>query len=593
MSSVRPNRHMTLTGIGASSGIGIGSAFVHRVEKPVVARRRLMHARVEAEVERFLNALYQVGEEIRRTRRLVELEHGPDLAQIFDAQLAMLEDQQVKDKTVTRIRQELCPVETAFSATMAGYKRMFEEIENEYLRARVSDVRDIEHQVLVRLAGGELGGLQSIRSNTIVVARDLLPSEAVQLGRRLVKGLVTEQGAATSHTSIIARSLGLPTVVGAENACAAITSGDKLIVDAHEGVVHVRPKLDTLRFYITALRRQRQRERDLRQRRDLPAVTLDGTEITLMANVDLPQEIEAAIDNGARGVGMFRTEFLYLGYRLPTEAEQLKAYRQIAEAVAPLPAVIRTLDLGGDKLTHVLDTAREANPFLGWRGIRICLDNLDLFKTQLRALLRAGVYGDVQILLPMVSNVQEIRRTRAVIEETKAELRQEGTPFGETCKLGVMIEVPAAAILVDQMAAEADFLSLGTNDLTQYTLAVDRGSAKVAELYDPFQPAVLRLIKAVSDAGTKAGVPTSICGEMAGDPQAVPLLLGLGVRILSLSPGLIPEVKEVVRVLELERAREVASRCLELESGPEVRSHVEQHLAEGLLPSARAGLRHG
>ena len=309
--------------------------------------------------------------------------------------------------------------------------------------------------------------------------------------------------------------------------------------------------------------------------RTVPAVTLDDTEITLMANVDLPQEIEAAIDNGARGVGMFRTEFLYLGYRLPTEADQLNAYRQIAEAVAPWPAVIRTLDLGGDKLTHVLDTAHEANPFLGWRGIRICLDNLDLFKTQLRALLRAGVHGDVQILLPMVSDVEEIRRARDVIEETKAELRREGTAFGEACKVGIMIEVPSAAILVAQMAAEVDFLSLGTNDLTQYTLAVDRGSAKVAQLYDPLHPAVLRLIKAVADAGFGAGIPTSICGEMAGDPKAVLLLLGLGIRILSLSPGLIPEVKEVVRVLELDHARDVASRCLELESGSAVRRHLD------------------
>ena len=534
-----------------------------------------MHSRVEREVDRFLNALYQVGEQIRRTRRLVELEHGPDLARIFDVQLAMLEDEQIRDQTVTRIRQELSPAESAFSSTMAGHKQTFEKIENEYLRARVGDVRDIEHQVLVRLAGGELGGLQSIRANTIVVARDLLPSEAVQLGRRLIKGLVTEQGAATSHTSIIARSLGLPTVVGAQTACSSIASGDNLVVDADEGVVHVRPKIDTLRYYKTALRRQRQRERDLRLRRDLPAVTLDGTEITLMANVDLPQEIEAAIDNGARGVGMFRTEFLYLGYRLPTEADQLNAYRQIAEAVAPLPAVIRTLDLGGDKLTHVLDTAHEANPFLGWRGIRICLDNLDLFKTQLRALLRAGVHGDVQILLPMVSDVEEIRRARDVIEETKAELRREGTPFGEACKVGIMIEVPSAAILVAQMAAEVDFLSLGTNDLTQYTLAVDRGSAKVAQLYDPLHPAVLRLIKAVADAGLRAGIPTSICGEMAGDPKAVLLLLGLGIRILSLSPGLIPEVKEVVRVLELDHARDVASRCLELESGSAVRRHLD------------------
>ena len=591
MDSTSRGSHTALDGIAASSGIGIGSAFVHRVEMPVVTRRRLTHSRIEAEVDRFLNALHQVGEEIRRTRRLVEMEHGPDLAQIFDAQLAMLEDAQVKDQTVARVRQQLCPAETAFTATMERLKRAFEGIENEYLRARVGDVRDIEHQVLVRLAGGELRGLQSIRSNTIVIARDLLPSEAVQLGRRLVKGLVTEQGVATSHSSIIARSLGLPTVVGVRYACSDIVSGDSLVVDADAGVVHVRPNLDKLRFYRTALRRQRQRERNLRQRRDLPAVTRDGHEITLMANVDLPQEIQAAIDNGARGVGMFRTEFLYLGYRLPTEDEQLDAYRQIAEAVAPQPAIIRTLDLGGDRLTHVIDTTREANPFLGWRGIRICLDNLDLFRTQLRALLRAGLHGDVQILLPMVTNLEEIRRTRSVIEETKADLKDRGVPFEEDCKVGIMVEVPSAAILVDQLAAEVDFLSLGTNDLTQYTLAVDRGSAKVADLYDPFHPAVLKLIKSVADAGSRAGIPTSICGEMAGDPLAVLVLLGLGVEILSLSPGLIPEVKEVVRALELAEARKVSARCLELDSGPAVKRHVEQHLGESFTRPGREGSR--
>jgi phosphotransferase system enzyme I (PtsI) len=574
---------LKLDGIAASPGIAIGKAFVHRSERPAASLRRVPDYRVESEIQRFHAALSSVSEDMRRTRQRVEHEHGADLAMIFEAQRTMLDDMTMKDGTVDCIRSRNWSAERAFSATMAHLREGFEKIDDEYLRARVGDLKDIEQQVLVHLAGGSLSGLQSARSNTVIFARELLPSEAAQLGRRLVKGLVTDVGGTTTHTSIIARSLGLPTVVGTEKASRQVAAGDPVIVDGDRGTVHIRPDAATVRYYRSQLRRQLRRERELSQRRDLPAVTRDGAEITLLANVDLPQEIEQAVASGAHGVGMVRSEFLYLGYGLPSEAEQLDAYAQIVSAMAPLPVVIRTFDLGGDKLTHAVDSLPEDNPYLGWRGIRICLDTPELFKTQLRAILRAGTKGDARILLPMISGLDEVRRARQMIAEVQQELRQEGIAHQADCQVGVMIEVPSAAITSEQLAREADFFSLGTNDLVQYTLAVDRGTARVANLYDPLHPAVLRLIKQVADNAQAAGIPVSICGEMAADPVAAVLLLGLGVRLFSVSPAQIPELKEVVRAADMATAQQVAGDSLALTSGIEVRAHVEATMKQVFL----------
>ncbi len=571
-----------MRGIAASPGIAIGRAFIYNKEVPPIGNRRIAPHLVEAEVERFLNSLNQAGEEIRRTQRLVELEQGADIAQIFQAQLAMLEDPQIKEQTLTRIREKNYPAERAFSVTLEQMKKIFESIENEYLRARLSDVMDIENQVLIRLAGGEVQALQALRANTIVVVHELLPSEIALLERRQIKGIVSDVGGATSHTSIIARSMRLPTVVGTETGSKAIRSGDQIIIDGNQGVVHVRPDAEVIRLYSNQLRRQVRRERSLSERRDLPAVTTDGQEIELLANIDVPLEVQAAVENGARGVGMYRTEFLYLGYRLPTEEEQLASYRQLVEAMAPYPVVLRTLDLGGDKLSNLFDAITEANPFLGWRGIRICLDTPEMFKTQLRALLRAGHGGEVQILFPMISNLDELRRARALLEESKDELRAAGQAFAQDCKVGIMVEVPSVAILAEQFAAEVDFFSLGTNDLTQYTLAVDRGTTKVADLYDPFHPAVLQLVKTVADTGKRHHVPVSICGEMAGVPLATALLVGLGLNILSLSPGSIPEVKEIIRSISLVEAQRLAECCLAAQTGREVRTLLEDTMGDRL-----------
>jgi phosphotransferase system enzyme I (PtsI) len=568
------SEHRVFDGICVSPGIGIGRAFAYDKQAPVITRQRVVPHLVGEEVERFRNIVHQAGDEIRRIRRWVASEQGEELAQIFDAQLAMLEDSSIIERTEALILEKHYSAERAYAEELEKVKEAFGSIENEYLRARVSDIADIENQVLMRLAGGEVKALDSLRANTIVLAHDLLPSEMVRLERRRIKGVVLDAGGAASHAAIIARSLQLPTVVGTGDCSQQVADGDLVVVDGNEGQVHLRPDALEERRYRTQRRRQLQRERDLERRRNLPAITQDGQEIALMANVDVPTEVQMALDNGASGVGMYRTEFLYLNYRLPSEEEQFRVYSALVESLAPHPVVIRTMDLGGDKLSHVLEVPPEANPFLGWRGIRICLDTPDLFKTQLRALLRAGAHGEAQILLPMISSLNELRRIRVLVEEAKDELRAVGQPFAEHCKLGIMVEVPSVALLADHFAGEADFFSLGTNDLTQYALAVDRGMSKVAWLYDPFHPAVLRLIKMVADSGQRTNTPVSICGEMAGDPLATTLLLGLGLDCLSLSPGLIPEVKEVIRAIHAEKAREIADECLAMDTGTEVREYL-------------------
>ncbi len=569
-----------IEGMPAAPGVGLGRALVYRKKINIVRRKKISKAQVENEVERFQNILHLAGEEIRRVRRVVSLEQGEELARIFDAQLAMLEDVQIIDQTEKWIREKYYSAEYAFSETLQQTKKMFREIENDYLRSRISDVLDIENQVLLRLGGSEAEGLQSLRTNTVIFAHDLLPSDMVRLERRRVKGIVLDAGGTTSHAAIIARSMGLPTVVNTINGSVRVQNGDEIVIDGNTGFVHLFPDDNLERFYRSQLRRQQRRRRDLVNRRMLPPETADGHTVDLLANIDLATELQIAQDNGARGVGMYRTEYLFLGHRLPSEEEQFEAYSKIVEAVAPAPVTIRTIDLGGDKLSHVMDVKPEDNPFLGWRGIRVCLDETALFKAQLKALLRAGSLGEVQILLPMVSDLSQVTQVRELLKEVQNELSKTNHEFSESCKIGVMVEVPAVVMMIDEFASTCDFLSLGTNDLTQYALAVDRGTSRVAGLYDPFHPAVLRMIKAVVEAAKRNSIPVSICGEMAGDPLATQLLIGLGLNQLSLSPGLIPEVKEVIRSTKKHSASLLADRCMNMKSGIEVRDYLAEEVGD-------------
>lgn len=569
-----------IVGMPAAPGVGLGRALVYRKKINIVRRKRVSKAQVENEVERFQNILHVAGEEIRRVRRVVSLEQGEELARIFDAQLAMLEDVEIIAQTKKWIREKYYSAEYAFSVTIQQTKKMFREIENDYLRSRISDVLDIENQVLLHLGGSQAEGLQSLRTNTVIFAHDLLPSDMVRLERRRVKGIVLDAGGTTSHAAIIARSLGLPTVVNTINGSVRVQNGDEIVIDGNAGFVHLRPDNNLERFYRSKLRRQQRRRRDLVHRRMLPPETVDGHTVDLLANIDLATELQIAQDNGARGVGMYRTEYLFLGHRLPTEEEQFEAYSTIVKAVTPAPVTIRTIDLGGDKLSHVMDVKPEDNPFLGWRGIRVCLDETALFKAQLKALLRAGSLGEVQILLPMVSDLSQVTQVRELLREVQNELSKTSHEFCESCKIGIMVEVPAVVMMIDEFASTCDFLSLGTNDLTQYALAVDRGTSRVAGLYDPFHPGVLRMIKAVVEAGKRNSIPVSICGEMAGDPLATQMLIGLGLSQLSLSPGLIPEVKEVIRSTKKHSASLLADRCLNMKSGIEVRDYLAEEVGD-------------
>ena len=582
MTNVMPSER--IVGLSAAPGIGIGRALVYRKKTNIVTRKRVSRSQVSKEVDRFLDILHVAGEEIRRVRRMVSLEQGEELARIFDAQLAMLEDVQIIEQTEKWIREKSYSAEYAFSVTLQQTKKMFREIENEYLRSRLSDVVDIENQVLLRLGGSEAEGLQSLRANTIIFDHDLLPTDMVRLERRQVKGIVLDAGGTTSHAAILARSMGLPTVINTGNGTARVLNGEEVIIDGNAGFVHIRPDTKLERTYRSQLRRQQRRRRDLDTRRELPPETNDGHTIELLANIDLPTEVQIAQDNGARGVGMYRTEYLFSSHRLPSEEEQFMAYSTIVKTVCPAPVTIRTIDLGGDKLSHVLDVKSEDNPFLGWRVIRICLDEIELFKTQLRALLRAGAMGEVRILLPMVSEICQLTRVRELVSEVCSELSDIGQKFCDSCKIGVMVEVPAVVMMIDEFASICDFLSLGTNDLTQYALAVDRGTSRVAQLYDPFHPAVLRMIKSVAEAGKRQSIPVSICGEMAGDPLATQLLIGLGVNQLSLSPGLIPEVKEVIRSTKKHSASLLADRCLKMKNGKDVRDCLADELSD-LFPA--------
>ena len=562
-----------LEGIQASPGIAIGPVFVHQPEDPWIDYRRIPQGEVEAEVTRFLDTLKMVAEDLRAIRAEVEAKLGTDHAQIFDAHLLILEDEALKAPTIARIRGEWVNADYAFWQTLQKLRRQFDAIQDDYFRSRKADIVDIEKRVLAKLAQREEGVLDRMTTEAIVVAHDLSPSDTVHLQRDRVLGIVTEAGGTTSHAAIIARGLEIPAVLGVESATSSVEPGDLAIVDGQRGLVYIHPDEETLSRYRRELNRLQEIHKDLAGLRDLPSVTQDGVRVSLQVNIELPDEVEAALSYGAEGIGLYRTEYMYLASSsLPSEAEQTETYRRLAERMAPRPLVIRTLDLGGDKLSHVLHTIPEMNPFLGWRAVRISLAHKALFRSQLRAILRASAVGNVWAMFPMISSTEELREAKDVLEEARAELRDQGVAFDEYCPVGAMIEVPSAAVIADYLADEVDFFSIGTNDLIQYTIAVDRGNEKVAYLFDPFHPAVLRLIKNVVDAGHAKGIPVTLCGEMAGDPWSSVLLLGMGVDGFSMSPMALPGVKRVIRSVTRAWAVALADEVLTLRTRGEIRA---------------------
>jgi phosphoenolpyruvate-protein phosphotransferase (PTS system enzyme I) len=492
---------------------------------------------------------------------------GAKDAGIFDAHLLVVEDQTLIDEVLRKLEADHCNVEFTFQEVANRYVDSLSRIDDPYLRERAVDIQDVTRRVIRNLQGKSPRPFLSIDEPHILVAHNLTPSDTATMNREQVRGLVLDLGSRTSHTAIMAQSLGIPAVVGLHDASETLETGAPALIDGYHGLLIVHPSEETLVEYAEIERQKGAIAERLTQLRETKSTTRDGRHVVLSANIELPDEVEAVLANGAEGIGLYRTEFLYLNQKtLPTEEEQFEVYRAVAERVAPDPLIIRTLDLGGDKISEDIESGDELNPFLGWRAIRFCLENLDIFKAQLRAILRASVGANVKLMFPMISGLGEVRRGLEIVEECKAELRREGRPFHNELEVGVMIEVPTAAIMADRLAREVDFFSIGTNDLIQYLVAIDRTNERVAHLYEPSHPSVVRLLKIVADAAHANDIWVGICGEMAGEVLFTPLLLGLGMDELSAGATLVPRVKNAVQRLAMAECEALVEEVLQLDT---------------------------
>ena len=570
-----------LQGLGVSPGVAIGRAVCLSIHHLEVYRIPIPAADVEAEVARFRDATLQTRIELEATRKRAHEQLGDGLAGIFEAQSMLLEDASFVNRVEERIRAEQVNAEWAVHKVSEEFLDRFENLESEHLRERGDDLRDVTRHLLRVLQGIAHHELSELGSDVIIVAHDLTPSEAVRLGRQHVVAFAIETGGPTSHTSIIARDLNIPLVTGLDGVTDLVTDDDPAIVDGTDGTVILHPLKGQLAEYAGRKKRQGEQEQRLLETGPLPCVSRDGVAIELMANIDLPEELEDASRFGAAGLGLYRSEFLYIerAPELPTEDDHVSTYRRLLDSMSPHPVLIRTFDLGGRKLAREVMATDEENPVLGLRGIRLTLARPHIFKTQLRGLFRAGVGRNLWIMLPMVSARDEILAFRAFAAEVMAELEGEGIEFSRDFKLGIMIEVPAAAMISDILAQEVDFFSIGTNDLIQYSLAVDRNNEHVSYLYRPLHPAILRMIRFVLDCARDSGVEVSMCGEMAGDQRYTALLLGMGLRRLSVSPRSIPEIKNQIRGLEVRGLAEATERCLTMGSAAEVERCLDSYLA--------------
>jgi len=577
-------KRILLKGIPAAPGLIVGKAFCLGSEDMQVQKRAISESQVPKEVTRFKEALIKTRAEILDIQKKISREMGVRHAQIFNAHLLVLEDRTLIEGVITRLKKERFCIEYIFLEVLKKYIKTFSHIDDPYLRERLSDIEDVGKRILRNLRGIRRDILTNLKEKLIIVAYDLSPSDTASMHKEKVIGFITDIGGKTSHTAIMAKALEIPAVVGLEEATAKIETGDNIIVDGTRGEVLVNPDRATLDKYKLQSEKLVRQELVLLKLRDLPAETPDGREVQLAANIELPEELASVVAHGARGIGLYRTEYFYMNRMdLPTEEEHFEAYKKVSQQVEPYSVVIRTLDLGGDKFLSQLDIPQEMNPYLGWRAIRFCLARPEIFKVQLRAILRASAYGKLKLMYPMISGIEELRQANRMLEQVKEELRRRKIPFDEDIEVGAMIEIPSAALTCDILAKEADFFSIGTNDLIQYSIAVDRVNEKIAYLYEPAHPAVLRLIKNVIDSGHKENVWVGMCGEMASEPAFALLLLGLGLDEFSVSPAAVPGIKRVIRSVTLKQAKDMAHKALTLTTGKEVEAFSKEKLKE-LVP---------
>ena len=573
-----------ISGILASPGIAFGKALVLKEEKIVLDTQKITDDQIDAEVARFYEGRALAVEQLNSIRERALISLGEEKAAIFEGHLMILEDEELEEEILDYLRSNKVNAAVAASKIIDQQVTMLSEIDDEYLKERAGDIRDIGNRLIKNILGMYIVDLGDIQEESILVAYDLTPSETAQLNLEKVLGVVTDIGGRTSHTSIMARSLELPAIVGTNNVTELVNTGDYLILDAINNQVYINPTQSQIDELKTLEAKISQEKAELAKLKDLPAITLDGHKVDVVANIGTIRDCEGADRNGAEGIGLYRTEFLFMDReQLPTEEEQFIAYKEVVEAMNGRLTVLRTMDIGGDKELPYLDLPKEMNPFLGWRAIRIALDRREILNAQLRAVLRASAFGKLAVMFPMIISVEEIRELKAVIETLKAELRAEGKAFDEHIQVGVMVETPSAAVNAKFLAKEVDFFSIGTNDLTQYTLAVDRGNELISYLYNPMQPSVLGLIKQVIDASHAEGKWTGMCGELAGDERATLLLLGMGLDEFSMSAISVPRIKKLIRNVNFQDAKALANAALQKPTASEIEQLIEEFLAENAL----------
>lgn len=570
-----------LKGIAASGGIAIGKAYLWTKEEFVIPRQPISEDQIARQIQLFEEALIKTRHEILELQKKISAEMGQSEAEIFDAHLLVLEDRMLIEDVIFQMKSEKLNAAYIFQNVLKKYVQVFLKIEDEYLKERVSDINDVGRRILRNLLGKSAKRFEDLQEKVILVAHDLSPSDTAAMHKKNVLAFVTDVGGKTSHTAIMAKSMEIPAVVGLEKGILSIKTGDTLIVNGSTGLVLVNPDQEALDNY----QKEETAFKDITRRfvllKDEPAVTLDNRLVQVAANIELPDEIPSILEHGAQGIGLYRTEFFYMNRTdIPSEEEHYQAYKFVAQAVKDNPVIVRTLDLGGDKFLSHLEIPREMSPFLGWRAIRFCLARPDMFKIQLRAILRASVHGNLKLMYPMISGIEELRKANILLEECKKELKEKGLAFNDSMEVGAMIEVPSAAMTADIIAKEVDFFSIGTNDLIQYSIAVDRSNEKVAYLYEPAHPGVLRLIKNIIDVGHRAGIWVGMCGEMAGDPLFTLILLGLGLDEFSMPSIMIPEIKHIIRSVNMAQARQIAEEAVSLPTASEVESFVNRKFQE-------------